>query len=185
MKLTDAHYEQFTPRERVALFWDAMGRKDLPEADKLIGTCPEKTYRMQDVAYIEGVRAIHYCCMHALLLMEQAAGGAMAALGILAATADSKARDKRKLFSGAAEAYRVASGRLFGYWDAWREFCAEVKVDPEAVMRASWGSVPQSIVDPLLPELSELVEADAEAKAQALGLFRGRWETYQRRTDSN
>ena len=181
MKLTDKHYEQFKPSERITLFWDAMGRKDLPEADRLIATCPEKTYRMQDTAYFEGVRAIHDCCLHALLMVEQAAGKAMATLGVLAATADNKAPDKRKLFEDAAEAYRIASSRVLGYWDAWREFCVSIGVDPEAVMRASWGSVPTWIAEPLLPEVGELVEPDQDAKARALELFRGRWETYRRR----
>ena len=182
MKLTDAHYEQFTPRERIALFWEAMGRKDLPEADKLIGTCPEKIYRIQDVAYVEGVRAIHYCCLHARLLIEQSGTRLMAAVGLLVMAGKPCDKGSRKRFIKAAYAYGAAAGAILGVWEAWREFCATAGVDPEAVMRASWGSVPQCIAEPLLPELSELVEADAEAKAQARELFRGRWETYQRRT---
>ena len=90
MKLTDKHYEHFKPSERIALFWDAMGRRDFPEADRLIATCPEKTYRMGDAAYTEGVRAIHECCLQALLLIEQAAGSAVKFLGVALAMAVSE-----------------------------------------------------------------------------------------------
>jgi hypothetical protein len=46
VKLTDTHYQKFSPRERIALFSDAMGRRDGAEADRLIDICPEKTYRI-------------------------------------------------------------------------------------------------------------------------------------------
>lgn len=181
MRLTETHYEKFTARERIALFWDAMGRKDFPEADRLVATCPEKTYRMNDAEYSEGVRAIHDCCLHALLLIEQATGKVLATLGLLLGSVDAEAGRGRERFAKAADGYCAASERLWGYWEAWREFCAGVNVDPEAVMRAAWGGLPHGIADVVLPELQDEIEPDPEAKAQALELFRARWERYQRR----
>jgi hypothetical protein len=145
MKLTDRHYEQFKPLERIALFWDAMGRKDLPEVDRLIATCPEKTYRMSDAAYTEGVRAIHDCCLHALLMIEQASGKALACLSMALATAIGESSDENEAFSKSTERYEMARGRALAYWEAWREFCAGVGVDSDAVMRAAWGGAPTFI----------------------------------------
>lgn len=49
-------------------------------------------------------------------------------------------------------------------------------------MRASWGAVPKWLAEPLLPEVHGLIEADPDAKAKALELFRGRGKTYLDRT---
>ena len=148
MKLADTHYEKLSAGERIALFWDAMGRHDHAEADRLIDTCPEKNYRMQDVAYVEGVRAIHDCCLYTLLLIEQAAEKMLSGMGLLVGTLDSKKKDARELADKACEAYGLARARLFGYWEAWCAFCRETGVDPEAVMCASWGGMPVWISEP-------------------------------------
>jgi hypothetical protein len=82
----------------------------------------------------------------------------------------------RDLADKAVEACGFARGRLFGYLGAWREFCGEAGVDPEAVTRASWGGVPTWISEPaFFPEVDELIEPGPEAKATALDLFRYRW----------
>ncbi|HEV7299825.1 MAG TPA: hypothetical protein VGN72_10705 [Tepidisphaeraceae bacterium] len=49
----DAMYDQFTPTERLSLLLEAMAREDWPEARKLRATCPDKTYRMGDLAFHE------------------------------------------------------------------------------------------------------------------------------------
>lgn len=181
MKAPDSHYERFTPTERIALVFEAMGRRDYTEANRLIGTCPEKHYRMPDAAYSKGVRTIHDCCMHVLLLIEEAGGKAMACLGVMAVAQESKKKGNRKLHAEAAEAYRRALGTIFGYWEAWREFCAEVSVDPAGVVRASWGDIPRCIADPQLPIIQKLIEADPEAKAKTLELFREKWKVHRDR----
>lgn len=187
MKVPDTLYERFMPRERIALFWEAMGRRDHAEADRLIDTCPRKTYTMQDTAYCEGVRAIHDACLHALLMLCQARSRAMALLGMIAVAAFGKDNESLNL-SELIERYRLAECEIRGIWEAWREFCAIAGVDPEAVMRASWGSVPKCVTESLAEsvleaaELAELVEPDAEIKATALELLRGRWKVYLDRT---
>jgi hypothetical protein len=182
VKLTDSHYEKFSSRERISLFWDAMGRGDHAEADRLIDTCPVKTYRIQDLAYLEGVRAIHDCCLHALLMIEQAAGRMLSSMGFALWAIDGRRKDASDLADKACDAYALTRGRLLGYWAAWCEFCADVGVDPEAVIRATWGVVPNWITEPLFfPEVDDLIEPDAGAKAMALDLYRHRWSVYRKR----
>ncbi len=193
MTLPDTLYERFTPRERIALFYEAMGRRDHAEADRLIDTCPRKTYTMQDTAYCEGVRIVHDACVHALLMIAQAQCKAMALLGIIAAAAFGKEDEQvdHLDLSELIERYRLAECEIRGIWEAWREFCATAGVDPEAVMRAGWGSVPKCVTESLAgsvleaTELAELIEPDAEAKATALELLQGRWKVYLDRTGAS
>lgn len=176
MKAPDNNYDRFTPVERIALVFEALGRQDYIEADRLVGTCAEKYYRMTETAYSMGMSAIHDCCMHALLLIAEDSGRVMAYVGMLVATANSRQRSMRKQFSEAEKAYIHALGKVFGHWTAWQKFCSEVGVDPEAVVRASWGDVPPcvAVCHPLL--INGLIVPDPEIMAQTLGLFRAEWK---------
>ena len=69
-------------------------------------------------------------------------------------------------------------GAIFGYWEGWREFCAEVGVDPDAVVLACWGDIPQWIADPAIPTIKKLIEPDPDAKTIALDLFREKWKVH-------
>jgi hypothetical protein len=176
MILTDKLYETFTPRERLALFFDAMARKDYAEVDRLTDTCERKSYRMQDAAYLQNLQYVHVSCLHALLMISGAKFRAMAALGVLVHAHNKKAL--KKLRDKAIDVYIAAIGQILGTWEAWREFCAMAGVDPEAVMRTCWGSVPQWINDPPL-DIPDPIEADPEAKAVALDLFMRHWRVIQ------
>ena len=176
MKLRDTLYEKFTPRERLALFFDAMARKDFSEVDRLTGTCEQRSYRMLDAAYQQNLQYVHVSCLHALLLIEAAKFRAMAALAVLIHTQEKRGR--KKLRDEAIDVYIVTIGRILGTWEAWREFCAIAGVDPEAVMRTCWGGAPSWINDPPL-DIPDPIEADPEAKAVALDLFTRHWRVIQ------
>ena len=188
MKMPDSYYERFTPRERITLFWEAMARRDHNEANRLIDTCSKKTYRMPDAAYSEGVRCIYEVCLLALLMIAQAQSSALALMGLIALASDSESEEPRRIpnLDKIIEKYRHAENRIRGIWEAWGEFCATAGVDPEAVMRASWGDVPECITRPFAEsvfgaELAGMIEPDPDAKKVALGLFQARWEMYQER----
>ena len=177
MILTDKLYETFTPRERLALFFDAMARKDYAEVDRLTDTCERKSYRMQDAAYLQNLQCISMSCLHALLMISEAKSRAVAALGILIHAQEKKAR--KKLRDNAIDAYVATIGEILGMWEAWREFCATAGVDPESVMRTCWGSVPHWIDEQSLLGIPEPIKADPEAKAGALDLFMRHWRVIQ------
>src|ERR1035437_3386979 len=145
MMLTDKLYETFTPRERLALFYEAMARKDYAEAERLADTCERKSYRMREASFQQNMQYIHMSCLHALLLIEDAKYRAMAALGVLI-YAQVKAHKKRR--DSAIDVYIAMIGKILGTWAAWCEFCATAGVDPEAVMQTCWGNVPDWINDP-------------------------------------
>jgi hypothetical protein len=50
-------YDRLTPEERFRLVVEAFAREDQREAERLSGTCPRKAYEMNDLAFVERVRA--------------------------------------------------------------------------------------------------------------------------------
>lgn len=176
MKLNDTHYEKFTPRERLALFYEAMGRKDYAEADRLADTCERKSYRMQDSAYLQSLQHIHVFCLYTLLFIEEAKSRAGAVLGMLLFAQE---KGSKRLRDEAIVAYIATVGEILGTWEAWREFCATAAVDPEAVMRTCWGNVPDWINSYPLSDEIKPIKADPEAKARMLNLLMGRWRVIQ------
>jgi predicted secreted protein len=176
MKLTDTLYGKFTPRERLALFYEAMARKDYAEADRLADTCERKSYRMQDAAYLQNLQYIHLSCLYALLSISEAESRAVAALALLIHAQEKAIKQRR---DNAIDAYIAAVGEILGTWEAWREFCATAGVDPESVMRTCWGNVPEWINNYPFSDVIEEIEADPEAKARALDLFMRHWRVIQ------
>jgi len=177
MKLSDTLYEKFTPRERLALFYEAMSRKDYAEADRLADTCERKSYRMQDAAYLQNLQYIHLSCLHALLAISEAESR-VAAAGALMLLA--KEKDTKKI-RDALRIYAAAIREILGIWEAWQEFCATAGVDPNSVMQTCWGGVPRIVEGyPLIDsDLPKTIKADPEAKAGMLNLFMGHWRVIQ------
>lgn len=179
-QIADTHYKNFSPGERIALFYEAMARRDLDEADRLIDTCPTKSYRCMDTAYGEGVRMVYEACFCVRLMIEEANSRMLLCGALMSAH-----RDDEAAFDKFADSYVDVAARIKGYWDAWLEFCAQAGVEPEAVMRATWHGLPKAIESPLIPELADDLhghEAYATAKASALSLLNSRWNTYCERT---
>lgn len=177
MKLSDTLYENFTSRERLALFYEAMSRKDYAEADRLADTCEHKSYKMQDAAYLQSMQYIHLSCLHALLAISEAESCAAAA-GVSMLLTKKK---NTKEFRHALCIYAASIRQILGIWEAWQEFCATAEVDPKSVMRTYWGGVPRIVEGyPLIDsDLLKTIKADPEAKAEMLDLFMGQWRVIQ------
>jgi len=177
VKLNDTMYEKFTPRERLALFFEAMGRKDYVEADRLADTCERKSYRMQDAAYLQSLQHIHLSCLHALLAIGEAESRASAA-GVSMLLAQKKDTKQNR---DAFHIYAAAIREISGIWEAWQEFCATAGVDPVCVMQTCWGDVPRMVKGyPLIgSDQPKTIKANPEAKAGMLNLFIGRWRVIQ------
>jgi hypothetical protein len=46
------HYDRLTPEERFRLDVLAMARGDAAESERLVGSCPKLSYRMNDRAFV-------------------------------------------------------------------------------------------------------------------------------------
>lgn len=51
-------YESLTPRQRIIATIEAEARDDQEEVQRLVKTCPKKTYRMNDADYAEEVQLL-------------------------------------------------------------------------------------------------------------------------------
>jgi len=179
VKLSDGHYERFTPKERIALVFEAVARADYTEAERLIQTCPQKSYRMPDMAFSEGIQSIRDCCMQVLLLVERASGKALACLSVLVAAGGSEVKDKPDLHSEAVRAHALALAEISGIWAAWQKFCAEVGVDAEVVVRGCSGDLPEWIRDLNTPVLRGVIEPDPNTQARTLELLHEIWKAHR------
>lgn len=177
MELTDTLYEKFTPRERLALFYEAMARKDYPEADRLADTCERKRYIMQDAAYLQRLQYIHVSCLNALLAISEAE---LRATAVAASMLLAKEKDTGKI-PNALPIFAAAIGEILGIWEAWQEFCATAGVDPVCVIKTCWGAVPRIVEGyPLIDaDQPKPIKADPEAKAGMLNLLMGHWRVIQ------
>ncbi len=172
----DGIYWKLTSVERVALVFEALARKDLSEADRLVDTCEMKSYRMADAAYLQRLQVIHLAALHARLLLDQQFANGLAATGVLAYSGLEFARKSMKLFSEGVDRLLCVDSQMRGIWLAWKDFCTEAAVDPLKVMEAAWGPVPAHYENGCAPLLLSLKrkprEPDTEAYEMAIGLFR-------------
>lgn len=127
----DPLYDQFSAPERVALVIGALGRQDINEVDRLIDTCPIKTYRQPDAAYSEAIRMLRVLALETRvwLLEKRAAGGMVFAL---MAGAQDHMRDET--FSRLSDKLMAADVMTISIWTAWSSFCERLGIDPDAAM---------------------------------------------------
>ena len=57
-KLADKYYENLTPKQRVVATLEAIARDDAAEQERLVKTCPKRTYRATDAAYCDEMTKI-------------------------------------------------------------------------------------------------------------------------------
>jgi hypothetical protein len=67
----ERHFDKLSTDERFRLVLAAAARQDFAEVQRLSRTCPQKTYRMNDLAYVEKVRTSRKVAMLWALLREQ------------------------------------------------------------------------------------------------------------------
>lgn len=59
MNIKPAIYDKLTTRQRILATLEATARGDKSEVERLIESCPKKTYRMNDTAYSNTINALH------------------------------------------------------------------------------------------------------------------------------
>lgn len=125
---SDLLYGQFTAPERFRLVVAALARKDLNEVDRLIDSCPRKTYRMPDAAFTEATRGIHILALefHCRLVRNQGAG-----LLVLALLIKLRYEGDDAAFDGLTDKLLALDVTTVSIWTAWTQFCARIGVDPD------------------------------------------------------
>jgi hypothetical protein len=92
------HYPQLRPHERFRLVVEAAARRDDDEVVRLAGSCPRRTYRMNDLAYMSRVQAASRVALTATILLLHAETG-LAPVAFL-----------REVLADGREAYEATGG---------------------------------------------------------------------------
>jgi hypothetical protein len=126
-------YDRLSPRERLPLIVAASGRGDQVEADRLLRSAPRIGYALPDYfGLADGVQNL--ALFHLLELLDLAA----MYWRVSAAQADAESSPGKE---GKVVAARLlATKRMFAFLftveaDAWKQFCAEMQLDGELLLR--------------------------------------------------
>ena len=80
MQIKPIVYENLTPRQRVIATIEAEARDDQDEVQRLVKSCPKKTYRANDSEYTETMHELMYVTLGVEYELQRNALGFMAAL---------------------------------------------------------------------------------------------------------
>jgi hypothetical protein len=160
-------YDQLTPRERLPLLMAAHRRGDAAEYQRLDGSAPKRTFQTSD--YYPLAKALGEAgYLHLLSLLDLAGafwqcwGLWMAAAPPRAPEEDRKERGKPASTVGAPQCPRTAAddidgsrawglmryyaSRFMAHVGGWQQFCAELHIDAEALVkfRIGWDLIAQT-----------------------------------------
>lgn len=162
----DVHdlYSQLSPRERVALWVEAVANNDAEQTRRIFATCPRYSYsNMADMRFTEAAEQLFSMARDAALWMLRMQYYAALVAGGLAAA---KKNDKR--LPNATKRLEELQDYVLGYWDAWCDFCKGQGVNPESAIKLAWGTRPP--LNDLRDDLGasdEDLERDSDARRLA------------------
>lgn len=64
MQIKPMIYENLTAQQRLVAVIEAFARKDKPEVDRLMDSCPKKTYQLNDWAFSRGLQKLMHMTLH-------------------------------------------------------------------------------------------------------------------------
>jgi hypothetical protein len=136
-------YDQLTPRERLQLIMAAGARGDQAEQKHLSASAPKETYEVPNYyGLAKALKEAGY--FHLLTLLDLAANfwqwwGLWMSYGLRdpGETGTKKSRRGQKkslqrLERRAGGVVRYYASRFVAYVEAWKQFCSELQIDPEA-----------------------------------------------------
>ena len=162
-------YDQLTPRERVPLIMAAYVRGDLAEQKWLSASAPQLTFRVPD--YFPLAKALRDAAHLQMLTLLDLAGALWQWWGLwltyqqrTALDDNVTSRRRRRAAAGtkpgrrgsaeadliqesrAAGVTRYYASRFVAHADGWKQFCAELHIDPEAPLQVmiGWSLVTQT-----------------------------------------
>ena len=80
MQIKNSIYENLTAQQRLVAVIEAFARKDKAEVDRLMDSCPKKTYRLNDWAFSRGLQKLMHMTLHVECMLYRKAMVVMMAL---------------------------------------------------------------------------------------------------------
>jgi hypothetical protein len=175
-------YGQLNAKERFGVAVQALARGDMNELDRLIDTCPQKTYRMGDLAFFTRLRELLTIALMARVEILSTSYKALGMLSVLLALESGEEGEEGEEAKGAAvaeESYLRLSAMTKGKRAAWTDFCNGLGLDGDEVMRAFHFQKDDELLTELWDGLSADVEADDEARQNLLANLQDAWATVE------
>ncbi len=174
MKGLATFYPTLTADERARLFIAAAARRDYAELDRLNDTCPRGHYIAGDPDYARRKIGLMVTALAWSGRTQQAECGVIAALAMLLV-----AEDCGSDTAAIEEALAVQFRKHAAQEEAWRRFCADIGIDPEAIRQAYgiernplWAVVIQVAAD------FDIAAPDEAAIENHLEGLRGTWRSH-------
>jgi hypothetical protein len=117
-------YPQLSADERFRLFMQAVARDDGQEQDRLNNTCPQKTYRCDDMGYTR--RKMHFMFLALWHCQDLRRIECAANLGLVAALAhDDEDEQQAEKAAVVMQAFQMAMRKRASKIEAWKRFCGD------------------------------------------------------------
>jgi len=127
-------YDRLTPQERLPLLVAAGARGDVAERDRLLRSAPTVGFRIPD--YYGWVEGLHMAAEQYLLTQLSTAGTYWQALMLLAEERGRPAGvQQRRQEARLGRIVKMLAYAFVAHADGWQQFCAELRIDPDAVLR--------------------------------------------------
>lgn len=154
MQIKPMVYENLTARQRVIAVIEAEARDDDAEVKRLVKSCPKKTYRMNEAAFVETIQSLSHLNLHIECMIYRKV------LGVAAGCYLDKDESIERLLQSIAD--------IRGAWEMMLE---SMGIAPEAMRKASGlGESCLEVFEELIPE------PDAE---QVAALMAGMKESFE------
>jgi hypothetical protein len=131
MQIKPMVYENLTASQRVIAVIEAEARDDDAEVQRLVKSCPKKTYRMNDAAFVETMQSLTHTTLWVECILQRNAVALMVALFM----------DKEESIDPILQ--NIADIRA-----AWEEVLKSMGINPETLRKSA-------ALDPLLMECFE------------------------------
>jgi hypothetical protein len=172
-------YDQLNAKERFGVAVQALARGDMNELDRLIDTCPQKTYRTGDLAFFTRLRELLTIALMARVEILTTSNKALGMLSVLLAFESGEEGEEAKWAAVAEESYLRLSAMTKGKRVAWTDFCKGLGLNDDEVMRAFHFQKDDELLGELWQGLAADVEADDEARRNLLANLQDAWATVE------
>jgi hypothetical protein len=174
-------YDQLNAKERFGVAVQALARGDMNELDRLIDTCPKKTYRTADLAFFTRLKELLTITLMARVEILSTSNKALGVLSVLLALESGDEDEDTEGVAIAEESYLRLAAMQKGKRAAWNDFCNGLGLDGEEVMRAFHFQEDDELLTELGQGLANDVEADNDARQNLLTSLQDAWATIEQK----
>lgn len=174
--LSDKVYIALNAEERFRAALSAAARRDMVELDRLIETCPNKTYRMRDADFISPLRGFAHIANDQKAYLTHLCLTASVALMLALKHEYADEPDQSSDYLRATALVEMTRSAIAGARLAWSDFCAERGV-PEEEMQVFSGVGEDDVLSFVFDILEDTpIVPDETMRQRRLSQLRASWD---------